>query len=321
MPCAPQLNADASRDKLNILLKIVFGLTVAAIMCWLVWSTVDTQHHWINTLFLSLAILSVAGLFIYRTGLRWSRPMERLINILPLVQAGEVPIEEISKIAEGLAPLVPIVRQLVHELKMQKQFVAELNHEIEQRIAGRTSALERQIGSLKNQAVKDVLTGLFNRRMFDTHLPQIIQQCMTTKTDASLLAIDVDNFKQLNDTLGHGAGDEMLRNIGQIIRSGIREDDSAFRIGGDEFIIVMCGAKPDAARRLASRLTDLVDALAKPLKLSYKPRLSIGAASLSQLPPDSPLRDLVELADKQLYEVKAARRRISPALPPLAKAG
>src|SRR5450432_996868 len=218
MPCAPQLNADASRDKLNILLKIVFGLTVAAIMCWLVWSTVDTQHHWINTLFLSAAILSVAGLFIYRTGLRWSRPMERLINILPLVQAGEVPIEELSKIAEGLAPLVPIVRQLVHELKMQKQFVAELNHEIEQRIAGRTSALERQIGSLKNQAVKDVLTGLFNRRMFDTHLPQIIQQCMTTKTDASLLAIDVDNFKQLNDTLGHGAGDEMLRNIGQIIR-------------------------------------------------------------------------------------------------------
>jgi diguanylate cyclase (GGDEF)-like protein len=301
-------------------LKVLFAFAIAAAMWWLVWAMVNTHYHWINATFLAAAILMLVALFMYRTARRWSRPMQALIQLIPQIQTGAAPIDDLSKIGRGMTPLVPILRDLLHELKMQKMHVAKLNQETEQRVAGRTSALERQIGSLKHQAVKDALTGLFNRRMFDAHLPAMVEQCAKTKLDFSLLAIDVDNFKQLNDTLGHAAGDELLRNIGQIISSGIRQEDAAFRVGGDEFMIMLCGAKLEPATKLAGRLVDLVDALAKPLRLENRPRLSIGVASCSQLSAGGKIQDLVELADKNLYEVKSERRRISPRIP-LAKAG
>jgi diguanylate cyclase (GGDEF)-like protein len=154
--------------------------------------------------------------------------------------------------------------------------------------------------------------------MFDEHLPQIMQRCAAEKNDLSLLAVDVDHFKKLNDTMGHGAGDALLRNIGQIIRSGIREEDAAFRLGGDEFAIVLPGAKPQAAQKLAQRLTDLVDGLVKPMHLMHPPRLSIGVAAVSQLQANPTERELVDLADQRLYEIKSEHHGDPP---PLAKAG
>ena len=108
------------------------------------------------------------------------------------------------------------------------------------------------------------MTGLYNRRLLDQHLPPIIDRCRNTQTHLSLLMIDVDHFKKLNDTLGHAAGDEMLRDIAQIIRSTIRENDSAFRYGGDEFVVVLEGFDAEAGQALGDRLISLVDALRKP---------------------------------------------------------
>jgi diguanylate cyclase (GGDEF)-like protein len=168
-------------------------------------------------------------------------------------------------------------------------------------------ALEREMGSLRQQATRDALTGLFNRRMLDGFLPQMAEKCAAEQTDLSLLMMDVDHFKHLNDTMGHKAGDELLRDIGQIIRSGIREQDAGFRVGGDEFVIVLPEATPEAATSLAVRLTDLVDGLTKPLHLEFKPRLSIGVVSMSEL-TSADVRELLSKADKRAYEVKLSRR-------------
>jgi len=303
---------------LHAVLKCSFALGLATGMWWLVGLMADSHSQRFQPLFLCGAIVAVIGLSIHSMARRWSHPMQKLVALIPQIRAGDAPMEDLEKISGGPATLVPQIREILHELRMQQAFVAELNQEMRQRVAGRTDALERKIGSLRQQAVQDGLTGLFNRRMFDERLPQIAAHCAQKKHDFSLLAIDVDNFKKLNDTLGHAAGDDLLRDIGQIIRSGIREEDAAFRLGGDEFAVVLCGAKPAAAEKLAARLVDLVDALAKPLRLNPKPRLSIGVAGMSQLGANASLKELTDLADHRLYEIKSERHRISPRL---AKAG
>jgi diguanylate cyclase (GGDEF)-like protein len=252
-------------------------------------------------------VLFVIGLFLYREERYWTRPLRELTELLNQIRAGDAPIEELSKIKGGPEVLVPLMQQILHDLRGQKQAVAGLNDELRQRVATRTMALEREIGSLRQQATRDVLTGLFNRRMLDGFLPQMAEKCGNEQMDLSLLMIDIDNFKLLNDTLGHKAGDELLRDIGQIIRSGIRENDAAFRVGGDEFVVVLPGATPEAASALAVRLNDLVDALAKPLRMEFPPRLSIGVVSMSELTVRD-TRELLAKADKRAYEVKMSRR-------------
>jgi diguanylate cyclase (GGDEF)-like protein len=289
-------------------------------MVWMLWTMVGSPSHWLHSLFLPSSIVLVIGLFIVRNERHWSRPARLLRELLPQIRSGAAPIEELAAIDGGLVPLVSEIQKILHDLRRQKTAVAELNDEIRQRVATRTNALERQIGSLRQQASRDGLSGLYNRRMFDVYLPKIIERCAADKMDLSLLMIDVDNFKVLNDTLGHAAGDELLRNISDIIRSGIRDQDAPFRVGGDEFVIILPGAGPGASEGLAKRLGGLVDALAKPMRLARLPRLSIGIGSLSEIAAGADAAQLVQLADRRLYETKGSRRSKSAPPPlPLAK--
>src|SRR5690606_6684802 len=131
--------------------------------------------------------------------------------------------------------------------------------------------LERRIGSLKRQSTTDKLTGLQNRRRFDEAFGQTVARCMEEEADLSVLMIDVDYFKQLNDLRGHAAGDEFLRLTGQLIRSSIRPEDEAFRLGGDEFCIVMPGLSAGVAREKAQNLRTLAESLAKTFKVPMPP--------------------------------------------------
>jgi diguanylate cyclase (GGDEF)-like protein len=270
----------------------------------------DTRVRWSRQLLLPLATLGLVCAVGVRHELHWTRPMRRLRQLLPMIRAGEAPIEELSHLRGGAAQLVPQIQELLHDLRQQKVELAELNEEVRLRVQQRTDALERTIGSLRQQATRDALTGLYNRRMLDGSLPSILDSCRADGSDLAVLVIDVDYFKHLNDTLGHAAGDELLRDIGQLIRSTVRARDIAFRQGGDEFTIVMPGAGPDAADALAKRLISLVDARAKTLKLSPRPRLSIGTAQLSQTPALNAVQ-LLQEADKKLYDVKSARKSVT----------
>src|SRR5690606_33954212 len=139
------------------------------------------------------------------------------------------------------------------------------------------------------------LTGLYNRRQLDNHLPELVERCLADQTTLSLLMIDVDHFKQVNDTLGHMAGDKLLGDVGDVIRSSLREQDLAFRYGGDEVVVLLPGQNNAQADVLAKRLSSLVDAMGQTLRLTPSPRLSIGIAMLQDLPnhrprPSSPAR-------------------------------
>lgn len=291
----------------GVLLQISFSLAASTLMWHAVSWVLGFPKYWLYLLFIPSAILFALGLLVYRNDRHWGKPKRRLIRLIEQIRAGDAPLEELSKIGGGLRPLGPVIQELFHDLKTQRANVAELNNELRQRIASRTHALERQVGLLKQQASRDGLTGLYNRRMFDSYLPPLIEQCNAESSDLSLLMIDVDHFKNLNDTLGHPAGDELLRNIGQIIRSGVRDNDLPFRLGGDEFVIILPSTELEAAQAMAKRFTLLVDQLVKPLRITPLPRLSIGVAAISQK-PGMTAQQLIQSADTRLYEVKTSRR-------------
>jgi diguanylate cyclase (GGDEF)-like protein len=225
---------------------------------------------------------------------------------------GELPIEALDQPFGGLSPLTPVLQDLLRDLRRQRAEMAQLNLEMRQKVAQRTDALQRIVGKLRAQATRDVLTGLYNRRMLDQSLDELVQRCAQDKAPLCLLMIDVDDFKLLNDTLGHAAGDSLLRAIGQLIRSSVRQQDLAFRCGGDEFVIVLPQSGRPEGETLSKRLTELVDALSKPLPVPRKPRLSIGISTLTDVQFPAGAQELMQEADRRLYAAKFARKSTDP---------
>jgi diguanylate cyclase (GGDEF)-like protein len=298
----------------RVALNILVGTAAAA---WLVWLLI-VQHPvtitWSMQAMLAGAALVASAWSGWHRVQHWSRPMRALRELLPQVRNGAAPIEELSTIGGGLRELIPVIQDLMRDLRQQLAENGHLQDEMRQRVAHRTDALERLVGSLRQQATKDALTSLYNRRMLDQHLHKVVERCREDGTSLCVLMIDVDNFKVLNDTRGHAHGDDFLRSVAQLIRSTIREQDVAFRVGGDEFVVLLPACDERNARAIADRLASLVDSLGKATKLSKPPGLSIG---LSIMPPDSLQSpdELLTAGDKNLYEVKAARKQQKTASP------
>lgn len=242
----------------------------------------------------------------------WHEPLRRIEELLPRVREGEEAIESLSKVGGRLAPLAGICQDLLRDIRAENLRIAQLEEEVRQRIATRTQALERRIGALQQQAARDGLTGLFNRRALDGYLPEAVERCTAAGSALCVLMIDVDHFKPLNDTLGHAAGDQMLKSLAQIIRSTIRDGDVAFRNGGDEFVVVLEGCPPEQGRALAERIESLANNFGKSFRVQYPPGLSIGIANLSDV-REAHAPTLLRAADAALYKVKAAHHAASGA--------
>jgi two-component system cell cycle response regulator len=158
-------------------------------------------------------------------------------------------------------------------------------------------------------AATDPLTGLNNRRYLANHLARQITRSKETRKPCSVLMIDVDHFKRINDTHGHPAGDEVLKELSERLKFNIRGIDLACRYGGEEFVIVMPEADMPTAERVAERLRESI--ADRPFDLGAgrgqcAVTASIGVASLE--PGDSCCHAFIERADKALYAAKAQGR-------------
>lgn len=151
-------------------------------------------------------------------------------------------------------------------------------------------------------AKTDALTGAFNFSYFQDCIEWAVEQFQITGRAVSLLFIDTDDFKAINDTYGHQRGDEVLKIIGQAITSAIRKNDMVFRYGGDEFAVILQTDSTDMAYRVAERIRDNVRRLADGLTTFKKVSVSIGIAVLDK---DCASKKLfLEAADKALYDSK-----------------
>ena len=159
----------------------------------------------------------------------------------------------------------------------------------------------------RHEVGMDVLTKLLNRRFLPTIFKREIAHANRTGTQLSVLIIDVDKFKEINDTWGHNTGDEILRKVSQAFYDNVRSSDYVFRYGGDEFIIVLTEASENETLRTAERIrsrvekTKLKAANGEDIALS----LSIGAAMFNGHPD---YERLIQIADEALYIAKRRGR-------------
>ncbi|MCB9856727.1 MAG: diguanylate cyclase [Phycisphaerales bacterium] len=194
--------------------------------------------------------------------------------------------------------------------------LTQLNSELEDRVSKRTQALEDANQRLREMASRDSLTGLYNRRHFNDLLAQLFAESSRYDTNLSCVMIDLDNFKHVNDSLGHQAGDDLLRLTSNVIHRSIREADVAVRYGGDEFCVLMPQTAPAEARASAERILEcFCRDIERDMPSASVATLSIGVASRQGSEPASP-DALVQLADEALYLAKAGgKNRITVVQP------
>jgi len=145
------------------------------------------------------------------------------------------------------------------------------------------------------------LTGLFNRHYLDARLHQEIERARRSGTSLTLLLLDIDDFKTVNDTMGHQVGDSILNGVGNVLRSSVRVFDICARLGGDEFAIVLPGSDQARATASAERIRQRIAAQGS---FSAVPQLTV-SLGVAVFRNNDAAEDLIRRADRLLYLAKA----------------
>jgi diguanylate cyclase (GGDEF)-like protein len=181
-------------------------------------------------------------------------------------------------------------------------------------VAALRRRIEGLLTTLAETAHSDELTGLPNPRAFDFNLERELARSERAHELLGLAIVDVDHFKRINDSLGHQAGDEVLRRLSAVLRSAVRDGDLPARIGGEEFAVMLPGAARADAARLGERIRQNV-------RLAFDgdaPRVTVSVGVATTTPDDPlPANELMRRADEALYAAKAAGRDRVVAFDPL----
>jgi diguanylate cyclase (GGDEF)-like protein len=182
------------------------------------------------------------------------------------------------------------------------------------RVALRT---KQMIDLLQERARIDAVTSLNNRAAMDDALVAAASAFKRTGHPVSLLMIDLDHFKKINDTYGHGVGDDVLRRVGASIRANCRPYDVACRFGGDEFGVILAQSDTSCAEQVSQRILDGISEIKiRAGGEEIKVTCSGGLASASQMPSGFESADLLKVADEALYSAKSeGRNRLALATP------
>ncbi|WP_017877793.1 MULTISPECIES: GGDEF domain-containing protein [unclassified Janthinobacterium] len=219
--------------------------------------------------------------------------------------------------------LVPLLRnrRLIGSLNLASadaaRFTASLGTDFIEHMASIIAiCLENVISNemLKYIGLTDSLTGVYNRRYLDRRLPEEIARARRQRYCISLMYIDIDHFKRVNDSVGHQGGDEVLREVAERIKHELRRSDALARFGGEEFVVLLIDAELDSAVAVAERIRASIAnaqfALAAGVEVGAS--VSIGVASLAgddhDISIEAVAQQLVAHADSALYQAKQRGR-------------
>jgi diguanylate cyclase (GGDEF)-like protein len=196
--------------------------------------------------------------------------------------------QELAARLELARRVLAMRRELQRRTEEAKRMQAELRHQNER---------------LAELVATDVLTGLSNRRHFMEALESQTALACRREEPLSVIMVDVDEFKRYNDVFGHRAGDEAIRKVGALLRTGVRGSDLVARYGGEELVVLMPGADVSAGREVAERLRGLIAEAFWPLR-PVTASFGVATREGAGLVPSA----LVEEADRALYQSKARGR-------------
>jgi len=192
---------------------------------------------------------------------------------------------------------------IVNELIESKKLLEKYSNNLEEMVEQRTEIL-------KWLSITDPLTGLYNRRYFIEQIELEFKRSKRYNRDLSLLMLDIDHFKSVNDNYGHQVGDIVLRKISSIIISQLRDSDLAFRYGGEEFMVILPETKADDAINVAKRMKqEIMETEHIYRNLNFKVTASIGIVSIKDmLGKFETVDDIIKKVDDNLYKAKNSGR-------------
>ncbi len=182
----------------------------------------------------------------------------------------------------------------------------ELALKLLETLSTRIRLADRSLGALKDEALRDPLTGLLNRRAFHDRLREEVDRFHRYGENFALILLDLDRFKSINDTLGHDVGDQVLRWVGRILLEHTRTADTPFRIGGEEFAILAPSTPGEVAEKVAQRLVLLVAEARPAAESELRVTISAGFAAIPDHADDADV--LFQVADQGLLQAKEGGR-------------
>jgi len=196
------------------------------------------------------------------------------------------------------------VQRLSRTLDHMTRRLLTMNEEMEVVVRQRTLELQHANQELERQASSDPLTGLLNRRGFDARLATAVALAQRSGRPLSVITIDVDHFKRVNDTYGHEVGDNVLRTLAQQLKTRLRASDAVARLGGEEFIVLLADTAPVTALEMAEQLLVVVATLAR----DDAGTVTISAGVSALRPEDENGNAMLRRSDAALYAAKTAGR-------------
>jgi len=203
---------------------------------------------------------------------------------------------------------------LLHAVAMLSAETArasERNRDLERQLSASTARITRlkeSVQDMKREATTDILTGLFNRRAFSARLRRALSEAKAEAAPVSLLMIDVDHFKRLNDTYGHPTGDLFLRLIGRVLSDSVKGRDTASRYGGEEFAVLLVKADLRAATTVANQIRGALEDKQPGKKHSSGGAGITVSVGVAQFRPAETPASLIGRADAALYQAKELGR-------------
>jgi two-component system, cell cycle response regulator len=225
-------------------------------------------------------------------------PAEEAESLLEQINGDAIPMRALLQLPDTHLSVSEILAQANEALE---QFTFEAQDE--------SARLEEERARLAAEATTDGLTGVANRRHFDEFVGEAYATAIETNTPLSILMVDLDHFKKINDTYGHQGGDVVLKTVAATLNDSVRASDVVARYGGEEFVVVVPDTGAAGAFGLARRLRTAIEALELKLGVAtaVKVTASFGVASLDHK-EHTGIADVIREADGALYEAKAAGR-------------
>lgn len=251
------------------------------------------RNQW---LMLVVGLSLLVGLLAYQIGRSIVTPLKRLISAAEHIAGGELDVKLPAAQDDEVGRLTRAFNQMTESLRRSR---AEID--------AASQALQRQNQLLERLSVTDSLTGLYNRKKLDGILTDQLARYRRNRRAFSVLMLDIDHFKALNDSYGHLLGDEVLAQVAKILAQAIRNVDFAARYGGEEFVIVLVETTAEAALETAERIRlKVADAFYGTAEQRISVTVSIGITECRA--GDATAEAVLARADQALYQAKDAGR-------------
>ena len=260
----------------------------------------EVYADWVRQRDFFLALVSMLIIIVAAVAIRMGRsivvPLKNLVDATKQIVRGDFEVSLVVAQKDELGLLTQTFNQMTEKLRQNETEILAANQ-----------AMQRKNQLLETLSITDGLTGLYNRNKLNLIISDQLARFERSKRPFAVLMIDVDHFKQLNDSLGHIAGDEILVAVGRVFTNTIRNVDFAARYGGDEFIIILVETTVDEALNTAKRIrSQIVDIYCSTIYKTVEVTLSMGIVQCES--SDTTPTILLSRVDEALYEAKREGR-------------